>query len=58
MRTLSASSSRFKSTKRESSTQELLDYLNVLVRKANGNPTATARVSVQRVFDKIVERLG
>lgn len=47
-----------KSTKHESSTQELLDYLNVLVRKANGNASKTARVSVQRVFDKIVERLG
>lgn len=48
---------RFKSTKRESSTQELLDYLHILVRKADGNASATARASVQRVFDKIVERL-
>lgn len=49
---------RFKGTKRESSTQELLDYLHVLLRKADGNASETARVSVQRVFDKIVERLG
>lgn len=49
---------RFKGTKHESSTQELLDYLDILVRKAGGNPTLTARASVQRVFDKIVERLG
>lgn len=48
---------RFKRTKREPSTQELLDYLNILVRKADGSATATARASVQRVFDKIVERL-
>lgn len=48
----------FKSTKRESSLEDMLDYLNVLVRKANGNASATARASVQLVFDKIVERLG
>lgn len=48
----------FKSTKRESSTAELLDYLHILIRKADGNASATARASVQRVFDKIVERIG
>lgn len=49
---------RFKRTKQEPSTQELLDYLEILVRKAGGNATKTARASVQRVFDKIVERIG
>lgn len=58
MRTLQSTVAPFKSTKRESSTDELLDYLNILVRKADGSATATARASVQRVFDKIVERLG
>lgn len=47
-----------KSTERESSVSEMLDYLDILVRKADGNPTKTARASVQRAFDKIVERLG
>lgn len=47
-----------KGTKRESSVSEMLDYLDILVRKADGNPTKTARASVQRTFDKIVERLG
>jgi len=37
---------------------DLLNLLSVLVRKADAGTTATARASVQRVFDKIVERLG
>ncbi len=58
MRNVQSSVVPFKSTKRESSMDDLLDYLNVLVRRANGNASATARASIQRVFDKIVERLG
>ena len=58
MRNLQSTVVPFKSTKRESSVEDMLDYLNILVRKADGNASATARASVQRVFDKIVERLG
>lgn len=43
-----------KRTKRESSVSEMLDYLDILVRK--GDLTNTGLASVQRVFDKIVER--
>ena len=57
MRTIAASPSSFKGAKSEPSTQDLLDYLHILVRKANGSASKTARASVQRVFDKIVERL-
>lgn len=57
MRNVHALPVRFKRTKQEPSTQDLLDYLEILVRKAGGNATKTARASIQRVFDKIVERL-
>ena len=57
MRTI-RNSKPFRNNDAEPSTDDLLDYLSKLVRKAEEEKSDTALISAHRVFEKILERIA